>query len=306
VTGQSAEWETSSRSLYLALGLSIFLVYVIMASQFESLVYPLIILVTIPLAAVGVIWALLLLGLPVSVLVFLGAILLAGIVVNNAIVLVDYAGQLKARGHSTEEALAMAGPGAPAADPDDDADDGAGAAPDGAGARRRRRAAHADGDHGDRGARLLDAADADRDPDDLRGGGPAVRRGGGEPRDLALARGAAVTPRSWRPRRRCAVGQSEPGEPVELNGAAHGDDNLIGLRHLSLVRPVTMLMVLLSFIVLGIVALVNIPIELIPAGFSPPFMQVEVPYANATAQDIEDRITRPLEQALSTTPGSTS
>ena len=109
VTGQSAEWDTSSRSLYLALGLSIFLVYVIMASQFESLVYPLIILVTIPLAAIGVIWALLLLGLPVSVLVFLGAILLAGIVVNNAIVLVDYAGQLKARGHSTDEALALAG-----------------------------------------------------------------------------------------------------------------------------------------------------------------------------------------------------
>jgi HAE1 family hydrophobic/amphiphilic exporter-1 len=73
--------------------------------------------------------------------------------------------------------------------------------------------------------------------------------------------------------------------------------------HLSLVRPVTMLMVLLSFIVLGVVALVNIPVELIPSGFSPPFMQVEVPYANATAQDIEDRITRPLEQALSTTPG---
>jgi len=66
---------------------------------------------------------------------------------------------------------------------------------------------------------------------------------------------------------------------------------------------VTMLMILLSFIVIGIVALVNISTELIPAGFSPPFMQVEVPYANATAQDIEDRITRPLEQALSTTPG---
>lgn len=76
-----------------------------------------------------------------------------------------------------------------------------------------------------------------------------------------------------------------------------------GLVHLSLVRPVTTLMVLLSFLVIGVVALVNIPIELIPSGFSPPFMQVEVPYQNATAQDIEDRITRPLEQALSTTPG---
>ncbi|MCB9704344.1 MAG: efflux RND transporter permease subunit [Myxococcales bacterium] len=109
VTGQSQEWETSLSSLYLALGLSIFLVYVIMASQFESLIYPLIILVTIPLAAVGVVATLLALGLPISVLVFLGAILLAGIVVNNAIVLVDYAGQLKARGHTTDEALELAG-----------------------------------------------------------------------------------------------------------------------------------------------------------------------------------------------------
>lgn len=109
VTGQSEEWETSSRSLYLALGLSIFLVYVIMASQFESLLYPLIILVTIPMALVGVVWALLLLGVPISVLVILGIILLAGIVVNNAIVLVDYTGQLKQRGYSTDEALALAG-----------------------------------------------------------------------------------------------------------------------------------------------------------------------------------------------------
>ncbi len=109
VTGQSEEWETSSQSLYLALGLSIFLVYVIMASQFESLIYPLIILATIPLAGLGVIFTLLALDIPVSVLVFLGAILLAGIVVNNAIVLVDYVNQLKQRGHPTEKALELAG-----------------------------------------------------------------------------------------------------------------------------------------------------------------------------------------------------
>lgn len=109
VTGQSREWETSSRSLFLALGLSIFLVYVIMASQFESLVYPLLILFTIPLALVGVIAVLWWLQIPVSVVVFLGAIMLAGIVVNNAIVLVDYTGQLKARGMATAQALEMAG-----------------------------------------------------------------------------------------------------------------------------------------------------------------------------------------------------
>jgi HAE1 family hydrophobic/amphiphilic exporter-1 len=109
VTGQSQEWETSSRSLYLALGLSVFLVYVIMASQFESLVYPLLILFTIPMALLGVVGALLWLEMPLSVVVFLGTIMLAGIVVNNAIVLVDYTGQLKARGMATADALAMAG-----------------------------------------------------------------------------------------------------------------------------------------------------------------------------------------------------
>ncbi|PRP92659.1 Multidrug resistance protein MdtB [Enhygromyxa salina] len=109
VTGQSEEWETSSKSLYLALGLSVFLVYVIMASQFESLVYPLIILVSIPLAFVGVVLVLLALDMPISVIAFLGAIMLAGIVVNNAIVLVDYINQLKARGHETAKAIELAG-----------------------------------------------------------------------------------------------------------------------------------------------------------------------------------------------------
>ncbi|MBZ5710856.1 efflux RND transporter permease subunit [Nannocystis pusilla] len=75
-----------------------------------------------------------------------------------------------------------------------------------------------------------------------------------------------------------------------------------GMVHLSLVRPVTMLMALLSAVVIGVVALVGIPIELIPSGFSPPFLMIEVPYPNATAQDVEDRITRPLEQSLATTP----
>ena len=109
VTGQSEEWETSSKSLYLALGLSVFLVYVIMASQFESLVYPLIILVSIPLAFVGVVLVLLAIDMPISVIAFLGAIMLAGIVVNNAIVLVDYINQLKARGHTTAAAIELAG-----------------------------------------------------------------------------------------------------------------------------------------------------------------------------------------------------
>ncbi len=109
IAGQNKEWERSQRSLWLALSLSIFLVYVIMAAQFESLVYPLIIMVSIPLAFLGTFAALGALGVHLSIIVFLGMIMLAGIVVNNAIVLIDYINLLKSRGSSLEEAVIDAG-----------------------------------------------------------------------------------------------------------------------------------------------------------------------------------------------------
>jgi HAE1 family hydrophobic/amphiphilic exporter-1 len=109
ITGQNEEWERSKGSLYLALALSLFLVYVIMAAQFESLLQPLIIMVTIPLAFFGSAAGLFLLGKSVSIVVFLGLIVLAGIVVNNAIVLVDYANTLRARGLGLREAVVQAG-----------------------------------------------------------------------------------------------------------------------------------------------------------------------------------------------------
>ena len=108
-SGQNEEWERSQSSLLLALGLSIFLVYVIMASQFESLVQPLIIMGTVPLAFLGSVIGLKLLGISLSIVVFLGLIMLIGIVVNNAIVLVDYTNVLRNRGLSTEEAVCTAG-----------------------------------------------------------------------------------------------------------------------------------------------------------------------------------------------------
>jgi len=80
-----------------------------MASQFESLVQPLIILLTVPLAGVGVVLSLDLLGIPLSVVVFIGLILLAGIVVNNAIVLIDRINQVCARGRPVREAILDAG-----------------------------------------------------------------------------------------------------------------------------------------------------------------------------------------------------
>ncbi|MCS1409179.1 MAG: Multidrug resistance protein MdtB [Verrucomicrobia subdivision 3 bacterium] len=109
ITGQNKEWERSRSSLYLALGLSLFLVYVIMASQFESLVQPFIIMFTIPMAFVGTVLGLQWLGMNLSVVVFLGLIMLAGIVVNNAIVLVDYTNTLRGRGLALKDAIVQAG-----------------------------------------------------------------------------------------------------------------------------------------------------------------------------------------------------
>ncbi len=109
ISGQNEEWERSKGSLYLALALSIFLVYVIMAIQFESLLHPLVVMFSIPLAFFGTVIVLKFLGFALSVVVFLGMIMLAGIVVNNAIVLVDYVNQLRRRGLEIEEAIVEAG-----------------------------------------------------------------------------------------------------------------------------------------------------------------------------------------------------
>jgi len=108
LSGQQEELDRSSQSLLMMLGLAIFLVYVVMAVQFESLIDPLLIMGTLPLAAVGVIAFLYFTGMPASVVVMLGGIVLVGIVVNNAIVLVDYANRLTARGMSSIEAMHQA------------------------------------------------------------------------------------------------------------------------------------------------------------------------------------------------------
>ncbi len=109
VTGQNLEWERSRASLFFALALSLFLVYVIMAAQFESLIHPFIIMFTIPLAFLGTVLGLYFLGINLSIVVFLGMIMLAGIVVNNAIVMVDYINTLRRRGLEMREAIVTAG-----------------------------------------------------------------------------------------------------------------------------------------------------------------------------------------------------
>ncbi len=105
IKGQSEEMQASFNSLLFALGLAIFLVYLVMASQFESLLHPFVILFSIPLAAVGVALALWITDTRLSIIVFIGLIMLAGIVVNNAIVLVDLINKLRERGIERMEAI---------------------------------------------------------------------------------------------------------------------------------------------------------------------------------------------------------
>jgi hydrophobic/amphiphilic exporter-1 (mainly G- bacteria), HAE1 family len=105
IGGQGEELSNSVRSLLMAFGLAIFLVYLVMASQFESLLHPFVILFTIPLALVGAVLALLLTRSPVSVVVFIGLILLVGLVVKNAIILIDKVNQLREAGTAKREAL---------------------------------------------------------------------------------------------------------------------------------------------------------------------------------------------------------
>jgi HAE1 family hydrophobic/amphiphilic exporter-1 len=108
VSGQNREMKLSLNSLLFALALAAFLVYVVMASQFESLIHPLVIMFTVPLALVGVTAALNLSSTPLSIVVFLGMIMLTGIVVNNAIVLVDYINRLRREGMEKSAAIAQA------------------------------------------------------------------------------------------------------------------------------------------------------------------------------------------------------
>ena len=108
ITGEEEKRAESFNGLSFALLLSIVLVYMVMASQFESLRHPFTILLTIPLAGVGCIYAFLLAGASLNMMAFIGIIMLAGIAVNNSILLVDATNKLKDEGYTLTEALQAA------------------------------------------------------------------------------------------------------------------------------------------------------------------------------------------------------
>ncbi len=109
VSGQAREMGASLDSLLFAAAIAVFLIYVVMASSFESLHHPLLIMGTVPLALIGVSAACILTGTPISAMVGIGTIILGGIVVNNAIVLVNTVNYGRGQGLEVDEALIQAG-----------------------------------------------------------------------------------------------------------------------------------------------------------------------------------------------------
>ena len=107
--GMIEEQEKSEKALSMMIMLGIVLVYMVMAAQFESLVHPLLIMFAVPFAFSGVVVVLSLTGTPLSMSAYIGMVLLVGVVVNNAIVLVDYVNLLRARGRALRDAIVEGG-----------------------------------------------------------------------------------------------------------------------------------------------------------------------------------------------------
>ena len=262
--GQNSEMQVSFGSLRFAILLAVFLVYLVMAATFESFLHPLLVLFTIPLALIGVVAALLLTGTPVTVIVLIGVVMLVGIVVNNAIVLVDAINRLRRAGVPKQEAIVARRAPAPAPDPDDDPDDRPRPAAHGPGLGRGGRAALAAGDHRGERTAAEHPVDADRDSGRLPRRAVAHRR-----RALATREG--------------------------------GTDGMT-LPEIAIKRPVSVLMLLASIVLLGVVALTRLPLAFMP-DIQEPELFVQLPYQNASPEQVERMVVRPVEDALGSVKG---
>ena len=162
--GFGAEVEQQAQAfqqLQVLLLLGVLLVYAVMASQYESLRDPFIVMFSVPVAAIGVVLALMLTSTSFSLQAYIGVIMLAGIVVSNAILLVDYTNILRRRdGMPLREAVESCGPDASSADSDDVTGHRARPRADGSGHRGGRRTPGAARAGRDRRAHRVDDGDA--------------------------------------------------------------------------------------------------------------------------------------------------
>jgi hydrophobic/amphiphilic exporter-1 (mainly G- bacteria), HAE1 family len=108
-TGEELKRKESISNLTFALILSLVLVFMVLAAQFESIIQPFVIMLTIPMAGVGTILTFILLGKPLNMMAYIGIIMLGGIAVNNAIILIDRINQLREEGKKKKDAIVLAG-----------------------------------------------------------------------------------------------------------------------------------------------------------------------------------------------------
>jgi HAE1 family hydrophobic/amphiphilic exporter-1 len=108
-TGEELKRKESNSNLTFALMLSLILVFMVLAAQFESVIQPFVIMLTIPLAGVGTVLTFFLLGKNLNMMAYIGIIMLGGIAVNNAILLIDRINQLREAGIKKKEAIVLAG-----------------------------------------------------------------------------------------------------------------------------------------------------------------------------------------------------
>lgn len=108
-TGAVTEMQDSISSLMIVLGVALLLVYMVMVAQFQKFLTPFIIMFAVPLALTGGLFGLFATGLPITVSALMGLVMLVGMVVNNAIILIDYTDQLRGQGYSRRDALLESG-----------------------------------------------------------------------------------------------------------------------------------------------------------------------------------------------------
>jgi multidrug efflux pump len=109
LAGESRELKESGGALFFAFGVALLVVFMVLASQFESLVHPFTVLLAVPLAVTGALATLLVVGSTLNLYSQIGMILLIGLVTKNSILLVEYANQLKAKGLDTVAAVIESG-----------------------------------------------------------------------------------------------------------------------------------------------------------------------------------------------------
>jgi HAE1 family hydrophobic/amphiphilic exporter-1 len=109
IGGENEEMHKSFRELAIAMTLALLLVYMILAAEFESLIHPFTILLSVPLALIGAVWALLAFGAGINIVTLIGVIVLVGIVDNDAVVKIDFINQMRREGMSVRNAIMAAG-----------------------------------------------------------------------------------------------------------------------------------------------------------------------------------------------------